>query len=115
MSYSDLVLVILTALGVMLAVLTIIIGVVAAWGFTEMKGFLRGTAERRVDETLITKMAQWEETIKQSIQNQLVTYGSANQVEIEAEAAIKDREGVAPVAAPYPAEEPPHADDGDDA
>jgi MFS superfamily sulfate permease-like transporter len=104
MSFENAITIILTALGVMLAVLAIGIAVAAIWGYAGFKEFVREAAKTHVAEAMATKMKEYPEGTKvldamrqlaqradvlEQLQNQLVTKPEPKIVETPSDNAVQ--------------------------
>ena len=128
MSFESAIMIVLAALAVMLAALTIIVGIAAYWGYTGMKDTVKEVANKRVDEAMVAKMKEYPaskdvlevfQQMKQRIdlldklQNQVVTSPPEPKVVETASnnATVVDEEIAKP--AVYPGEEATNASDGE--
>jgi hypothetical protein len=112
MSFESAVIIILTALGVMLAVLAIGMAAAALWGYAGFKEFVREAAKSHVAEAMAVKMKEYPtaDQLIQTIQNQLIARTSANSVApVTATDVQVDSASVAPT---YPGKEQPDAHNG---
>ena len=118
MSFESAITIILTALGVMLAVLAIGIAVAAIWGYAGFKEFVREAAKTHVGEAMAIKMKEYPEGAKildamrqlvqradvlEQLQNQLVTTPEPKSVETPSNNAVQIDK--------YPGEVQPNASD----
>ena len=105
MSYEGFVTIVLTALAVMLAGIGLMIGIMAIWGYAEMRNFLRAAAERHVAKVMEDKLGQYPtpDELVEMYKNQLVT-NTTNPVASASNTAVQEI-----VAPRYPDGEPADA------
>lgn len=118
MSFNDEIITILTALGVMLAAigvalatLAVMVGIMAVWGYGEMKKFVKATAEGHVARSMEEKLKQYPtpDELMQNIQNQILDIDNPKAIATPAKSELK---AVTSAVLPYPGEEVQNADNG---
>jgi hypothetical protein len=108
MSYESAVTIILAAVTVMLAAIGLMIGIIAIWGFGEMRNFLRTAAERHVTRVMEEKLGEYPkpDELLEMYKKQLVIDTGANSVATASNSEVQEGSTVAP---PYPEGEPSNA------
>lgn len=102
MSNEGAVTIVLAALAVMLAILTVIIGIAAIWGFVEMRNFLR----RRIEENVQAAVTARTQAVKDDLYSRI----APNLLAISSKPEIQENLAVGQ---PHYPEEPPDASHGD--